>query len=268
MFKPKKSLGQTFLVSSIIANRLVSALELNPNDNVLEIGAGKGILTKRIADKAQRVFAVEIDKQLIPILQNNTKNFPNIEIINADILQLDWQALGKVKIIGNIPYHLSSPILFKLLENINLWDITVLTLQREFADRLLAQPKTKSYGIITVLFEPLTIRKKLITIPPSAFKPQPKIVSTAIIIKKRNPPLFSDLPYEVFNRIVHTAFKYRRKTLANNLILVLSLDKNIINQIAEKSGIDLNRRAESLSVYEFYQLAQVMSTEKIRPNGC
>ncbi|MEO0092128.1 MAG: 16S rRNA (adenine(1518)-N(6)/adenine(1519)-N(6))-dimethyltransferase RsmA [candidate division WOR-3 bacterium] len=258
MFKPKKSLGQSFLISSRIADRLVSALELKNTDSVLEIGAGKGILTKRIAEKANKVFAVELDKRLIPILESNTKRFSNVEIINADILQLDWSNWEKVKIIGNIPYNLSSPILFRLLDNINLWEITVLTLQREFADRLLAKPGTKDYGALSVIFEPLTIRKKLITIPASAFQPKPKVISTAIIIQKRIPALFNDIPYDIFNKLVHIAFSHRRKTIANNLNLGLSLDKIKISQIAEKTGIDLTRRAEQLTVDEFYQLAQAL----------
>ncbi|MCX7785833.1 MAG: 16S rRNA (adenine(1518)-N(6)/adenine(1519)-N(6))-dimethyltransferase RsmA [candidate division WOR-3 bacterium] len=266
MFKPKKALGQSFLISPRIADRLVSALELDNTDKVLEIGAGKGILTKRIAEKAHKVFAVEIDKRLIPILQNNTREFSNVEIINADILHIDWQALDKVKIIGNIPYHLSSSILFKLLDNINLWDITVLTLQREFADRLLAKPGTKEYGALSVIFEPLTIRKKLITIPSSAFRPRPKVVSTAIIIRKRIPALFTDISSKVFNKIVHIAFRHRRKNIANNLNLGLSLDKIKISQISEKTGIDLTQRAENLTIQEFYQLAKTIFSQGIMEN--
>lgn len=255
-FKPKKSLGQSFLVSNKVADKLVSALELIDKDVVLEIGAGFGILTTRLCEKAQKVYAVEIDQRLIPILQEHTKQHHNIETIHQDILALDWQKFRNIKIIGNIPYYISSKILLKLLDNINLWSIAVLTTQREFINKLLASPGKTGYCATTVLFEFYTERKKLLSIPASAFRPSPKVISTTIIIKKRLSPLFPDINFDDFARVVQASFKHPRKTIANNLSLFLNINKNQLNQI---TNLDLTRRAENFSITEFYILTKHIS---------
>jgi 16S rRNA (adenine1518-N6/adenine1519-N6)-dimethyltransferase len=269
-FKPKKSLGQSFLVSNKIADKLVDALDLHSADNVLEIGAGLGILTARLGKQADKVYAIEIDERLIPILKETTKNFTNIEIINHDILKLDWQSyvakgyvdgakFGKLKIIGNIPYFISFEIIEKLLQNINVWNLVVLTTQREFTNKLLALPGKPDYCALTVLFEFYTERKKLFSIPASSFRPSPKIVSTAIIIKKRTYPLFEDIRFNIFHRVVHSSFKYPRKTILNNLALEFKMKKDELNQIAHRAGVNLNHRAQDFSINEFYQLAKQFS---------
>ncbi len=252
-FKPKKSLGQSFLVSEKTADKLVSALQLNPLDNVLEIGAGFGILTTRLANKAQRVFATEIDQRLVPILQANTKEYNNIIIINQDILKLDWQKFDNVKIIGNIPYYISSEIFEKLLDNINLCKLAVFTTQREFINKLLAAPGEKDYCAMTVLFDYYTERKKQFSIPASQFRPSPKITSTVIVIKKRSSPLFTDMNFDTFSHVVKTSFKQPRKTIANNLSLFLDINKS---RLAGIKNLNLNQRAETFSVHQFYQLTK------------
>lgn len=252
-FKPKKSLGQSFLVSNKIADKLVSALELKDTDNVLEIGAGTGILTTRLCDSAHKVYAIEIDNRLIPTLQDKTKDYDNIEIINNDFLQLDWRKFGNIKIIGNIPYYISSEILANLLENIKLWNLAVLTTQREFANKLLASLGKPGYCATTVLFEFYTERKKICSVQASAFRPSPNIVSSAIVIKKRPSPLFDDIDFVNFSKVVHVSFKYPRKTIANNLSLVLDIDKH---KIAGINNLDLTRRAQTFSIREFYELTK------------
>jgi len=252
-FKPKKSLGQYFLVSNKIADKLIDALDLQPTDNVLEIGAGTGILTARLGMKAQKVYAVEIDKRLIPILQKTTEEFTNIEIIHQDILKLDWLNLGRVKIIGNIPYFISSSILLKLLESVKIWDLAILTVQIEFTHKLLAPPGKSGYCPTTVLFDYYTERKKLFSIPASWFRPSPKIVSAAIIIKKRIPPIFMSVDFNAFSTVVMASFKQPRKTIANNLSEFLNIDKD---DIIKKTDLDLNRRAETFSTIEFCRLTK------------
>lgn len=254
-FRPKKSLGQSFLISQKIADKLVSALELKKSDKVLEIGAGTGILTTRLCEKADKVYAIEIDERLIPILKKNCQDFRNIEIIHQDIMTLDWQKFSHIKIISNIPYYLSSEILMTLLENIRVWDSAVLTTQREFTNKLLAKPSDKSYCLMTVLFDFLTERKKIISIPASFFRPSPKITSTAIIIKKRTSPLFNDIQFSDFYKVVNACFSYPRKTIANNLSLVIDIDKNKIAQI---KNLDLTRRARTFSIQEFYKLTKFL----------
>lgn len=258
-FKPKKSLGQSFLISNKIADELVDALDLHSTDNVLEIGAGFGILTTRLCEKARKVYAIEIDNRLIPILKENAKDFDNIEIIHQDILKLNWQKFGKVKIIGNIPYSISSAILEKLLANINIWDLAVLTTQREFTNKLLASAGKPGYSAITVLLEYYTERKKLFSIPAPSFRPSPKVISSAIIIKKRSLPLFEDIDFKLFRRVVSGSFKYARKTILNNLVLNFNIRKDELIQIAKRAGVNLNSRAQDFSIHEFYQLAKHFS---------
>jgi 16S rRNA (adenine1518-N6/adenine1519-N6)-dimethyltransferase len=252
-FKPKKSLGQSFLISTKIADKIVDALELQPTDNVLEIGAGFGILTSRLAEKSQKIYAVELDERLIPILQENIKDYENIEIINQDILKFDWQEIGNVKIIGNIPYNISSEILQKLLQNIDIWRVAVLTTQREFTNKLIALPGKPDYCAMTVLFEYYTQRRKLFSISASSFRPSPKIISSAIIIKKRTSPLFTEIDFGIFSKVVQASFKQPRKTIANNLSLFYDIDKHKIDTI---TNLDLGRRAATYSINEFYQLTK------------
>lgn len=254
-FKPKKSLGQSFLISNKIADKLVDALELHSTDDVLEIGAGFGILTTRLYEKAHKVYAVEIDERLLPILKEKVKTCNNIEIIHQDILKLDWQKFTNLKIIGNIPYYISSEILLKLLDNINVWDLTVLTTQREFTNKLLAIPENLTYCATTVLFEFYTECKKICSIPASAFRPSPKIVSSAVVIKKRPSPLYVDVDFAKFSTIVLSSFKQPRKTIVNNLSKSLDISKDKIIQI---TNLDLTRRAESFSTQDFYKLTKAL----------
>jgi 16S rRNA (adenine1518-N6/adenine1519-N6)-dimethyltransferase len=252
-FKPKKSLGQSFLISNKIADKLVEALELKPTDNVLEIGAGFGVLTTRIAERAHKVIAVELDERLIPFLQENVKTHNNVEIINQDILKLDWQKLGNIKIIGNIPYNISSEILKILLDNINIWNTVVLTMQRELTNKLNTSPGKSDYCAMTVLFDFYTERKKLFSIPASQFRPSPKITSVAIVIKKRSSHLFADINFDIFSKVVQASFKQPRKTISNNLSIFLDINKSRLVGI---KNLNLNQRAETFSVYQFYQLAK------------
>lgn len=262
-FKPKKSLGQYFLISQKIANRLVSALTLTNQDIVLEIGAGFGILTTRLCQQANKVYAVEIDNRLIPLLQENTKQYQNINIINQDILTINWREFKNIKIIGNIPYQISSKIFLKLLKHINVWKMAVITTQREFANRLLAKPNTNGYCALTVLYDFYTEREKLLTIPASAFKPSPPITSTALIIRKYPSPLFSDIELKKFSIVVEKAFKQPRKTIVNNLSLNLKIPKTLLLAITHKNNFDLNQRATSFSASQFYQLTKLLIANKL-----
>ncbi|MEO0114097.1 MAG: 16S rRNA (adenine(1518)-N(6)/adenine(1519)-N(6))-dimethyltransferase RsmA [candidate division WOR-3 bacterium] len=251
-FRPKKQLGQTFLTYQPIAEQLVNALNLTINDEVLEIGAGKGILTEKLVQKAKYVYAVEIDKRLVEKLKEKLGNYNNLEIIHQDILRYDLSRHRQLKIIGNIPYSLSSPILFYLLQNRQFWNSAILTLQKEFAERILAQPSTKEYGALTVIFNLYTEAKKLFNIPPIYFRPKPKVFSTAVILKVRQQPLLPIPDEKFFIQVVKSAFRQRRKTLLNNLHTFLGIDKSKLT----KTGIDMNRRAETLTLAEFVMLCK------------
>ncbi|MDH5186037.1 MAG: 16S rRNA (adenine(1518)-N(6)/adenine(1519)-N(6))-dimethyltransferase RsmA [candidate division WOR-3 bacterium] len=255
-FRPKKQLGQSFLTYQPIAEQLVDALNLTPEDEVLEIGSGKGILTERLAQKAKQVYAVEIDKRLADILKEKFVGYKNIEIINQDILKYDLSRFKQLKILGNVPYSISSQILFLLLKYLWVWKMAVLTLQKEFAARILAKPGTKEYGAITVIFNLHTEVQKLFSIPPSFFKPKPKIFSTVILLKAREQPLFQIPDEEFFTKVVKAAFSQRRKTLLNNLNSSLGIDKNELQELGNTIGINMTRRAETLTLAEFVSLSE------------
>ena len=258
-FRPKKQLGQSFLTYEPTAERLVDALDITAEDEVLEIGSGKGILTEQLAQKAKYVYAVEIDKRLSDMLKEKFAGYENVEIINQDILKYDLSRFKQLKILGNVPYSISSQILFLLLKYIRVWNIAVLTLQKEFAARILAKPGTKAYGAITIIFNLHTEVQKLFSIPPAFFKPKPKIFSTVILLKAREQPLFQ-IPDESasggFTKIVKASFSQRRKTLLNNLHSSLKIDKNELQELGNKIGIDMTRRAETLTLAEFVSLSE------------
>ena len=255
-FRPKKQLGQSFLTYQPIAEQLVDALNLTPEDEVLEIGSGKGILTERLAQKAKQVYAVEIDKRLADILKEKFVGYKNIEIINQDILKYDLSRFKQLKILGNVPYSISSQILFLLLKYLWVWKMAVLTLQKEFAARILAKPGTKEYGAITVIFNLHTEVQKLFSIPPSFFKPKPKIFLTVILLKAREQPLFQIPDEEFFTKVVKAAFSQRRKTLLNNLNSSLGIDKNELQELGNTIGINMTRRAETLTLAELVSLSE------------
>lgn len=261
-FRPKKQLGQSFLTFEPVAEQLVDALSLTSDDEVLEIGSGKGILTEQLTRIAKKVYAVEIDKRLADTLKEKFAGCKNVEIINQDILKFDLSRFKQLKILGNVPYSISSQILFLLLKYCNVWKIAVLTLQKEFAARILGQPGTKEYGAITVVFNLYTESHKLFSIPPSFFKPKPKIYSTVILLKAREQPLFQ-IPDESasggFTKVVKAAFSHRRKTLLNNLNSSLGIDKIKLQELSNIIGIDMSRRAETLTLAEF-----VVLSEKLR----
>ncbi len=257
-FHPKKRWGQVFLTSNRIADRLVEAVGIESDDVVLEIGAGKGMLTRRLARKAKQVYAVEIDRFLFAALIDATEEFANVLNINEDILKVDLSTFGPLKIIGNLPYSLSTPILFHLLHYRDYWDCAVLTLQREFARRLCARPGTKEYGSITVVFELYTRRKPLFSIPPRFFSPRPKVSSAAIRVERTKSPTIP-ANEDFFFRVVRASFAQRRKTLANSLARNLAIDKSKLVEVESATGISLSRRAETLSIQEFCALADALA---------
>lgn len=251
--RPKKKLSQYFLTSEHIAKTLVSALDLNSSDEVLEIGAGTGILTKYLCPKAKLVYAVEIDPQLTAILKDNLREFNNLVIINADILKLNWQCYRDLKVIGNLPYHLSSKILFLFIANLKSWQKAVLTLDENVAQKILRKPNEPQGSILAALYNMYTERKKILKIPPEKFYPTPNVNSISILITKRPHPLFSDIDHGLLEKVLRIIFRHPRKTVANNLNLFLKLHKNLMPSF---SCSYLARRAEELTLAELYQLAK------------
>lgn len=257
--KPVKSLGQSFLIHEKTADKLVSALELQPTDTVVEIGAGKGILTSRIIPKAKLVIAIEIDSRLVNYLNEKFSQADNLQIVHTDFLKFDLKRYQRLKIIANLPYYMSSAILWKLLDNFNCWEIAVLTAQREFARRLLATSGSNDYCPLAVFCEYHCERQRLFNIPPAYFKPRPKIVSSAFRLV-RHQPTFQISSYPKFIPIVFGAFTPQpRKLLINNLARSLKINRNELIRIFNELNLPLNIRAAEVNLKQFIQLANALT---------
>jgi len=251
IFNPKKRFSQNFLVDDNISKKIVSFMEIKDNDFIIEIGPGKGALTKHIYSITDSYLGIEIDFNSAGELKE--KKF-NIEI--ADFLKYDFKNLDSLKdsynlkIIGNIPYHITSDILFKLLDNSGLFDLSVLMIQKEVAERIVANPNSKQYGILSVQFQALSEVKIIYNIPPTAFFPKPNVSSSIVRFSYRNKN-YSVKNIKFFKAFVRAAFSKRRKTLKNSLN-DFAVSKNID---LTKFEFDFQRRAESLSIEEFVNLS-------------
>lgn len=264
--RPAKHLSQNFLTDSNIARKIIQALSITPDSLVVEIGAGNGVLTKILVEIAQQVVAVELDPLLANELTTRLSNPSNLQILQQDFLKTDLEeifstALTKnIFLIGNIPYHITSPIIFKILESPLLFKTVVLMVQKEVGKRLAASPGTKSYGILSVLCQTKAKVEYLFTVPAHLFFPPPKVFS-GVIRLTFSTSAGEDVPeWEFFKTIVRTTFGLRRKMLRNTLSGKFS--KTILNKL----DFDLSRRPESLSVGEFKSLAnQILKIKQQEP---
>lgn len=251
--KPKKRFGQNFLQDENILNKIVREINPLPNDLIVEIGPGYGALTQKILSSTGNLIAVEIDNELAKDLKNK---FPNLLLINEDFLETDLSKLTsqakKLRVVGNIPYNITSPILFKLFENNKLIEDAVFMVQLEVAKRMTANRGTKDYGILAVVLKYFTETELCFKISPNVFYPKPKVFSALVHI------YFKEITYpeeeqKLFIAVVKAAFGNRRKILKN------SLSNSIFHEIDfSNSGIDLSLRAENLSVDDFITLTKFL----------
>ncbi len=263
---PSKSLGQNFLIDQGILKSIVQAAELTKEDVVLEIGPGLGSLTAELAESAGSVLAVEIDKRLVPILKETLKDYDNIRIINADILQLDPAAEfgdvspGRLKIVANLPYYITTPVIMKLLESGIKAKTMVLMVQKEVADRMKASPGGKDYGALSVAVQYYSKPSVVQEVPPQSFIPKPEVYSSVIKLELYDKPPVELYDEMLFFRLVKAAFGQRRKTLVNalNNAGYFCLDKEEIKGMLEKTGIGEKQRGETLSLEQFAQLANLI----------
>ncbi|MCX5837412.1 MAG: 16S rRNA (adenine(1518)-N(6)/adenine(1519)-N(6))-dimethyltransferase RsmA [Deltaproteobacteria bacterium] len=254
---PRKRLGQSFLEDMNIIRRIVALAEPAGDETVVEIGAGLGSMTEELAKKAGQVIALEIDQRLVGVLRERFAGQDRVEVLQTDVLKYDFSSArpgGRIKVVGNIPYHISSPILFHLLDFRRSITLMVLMFQKELADRITALPGTKDYGIPSVFVARYTKATCELTVPPTCFYPVPDVVSSVLRLTVRQEP---DLPDEaLFAKIVRAAFAQRRKTLWNNLRRT-GLPEEMVGRMFTESGIDRTRRAETLSVEEFSMLTSL-----------
>ena len=264
-FKFSKSLGQNFLVDKNIVDNIVDGAGIGPEDFVIEIGPGMGVITREAALKAEKVVAVEIDKTLIPILEETLADLDNVQVINQDILKTDVNEIiekfsgGKtsknVKIIGNLPYYITTPIIMKILEDGVPADSITIMMQKEVAERIDAAPGTKDYGSLSVAVQYYCDTKIITNVPKEAFMPQPKVGSTVLRLDIRQQRKVELIDKDSFFQCVKAGFGQRRKTLSNSLMGVSGITKEIVRESLEAAGIDAGRRAETLDLYEFASLA-------------
>jgi 16S rRNA (adenine1518-N6/adenine1519-N6)-dimethyltransferase len=265
--RPSKRLGQSFLVDVSVMEKIVEISDIRSDDTVVEIGSGLGLMTALMADRAAHVTAVEIDGKLIPILHEQLVGYKNVDVVQRDILGYDFTPTKgesgnqKIKVVGNIPYSISSPILFHILEQRKNVSIAVLMMQKEVADRLCAVPGTKAYGIPSVLFGLYTGISRELSVAPGCFYPKPKVTSSVIKIRISEEPLYPVQDQALFPRLVRTAFAQRRKTLFNNLKSQAwqGYDNNRIQELLENLGIREKVRAEELSIQQFAALCNAFS---------
>ncbi len=251
MVKAKKSLGQHFLVDQNYIDRIAGAALKSASKVHVEIGPGAGAITGKLYEEADKLILIETDPRVIEDLKTR---FPDAAVIHSDILQFDWRSIQEdapLAVTGNLPYYITSPILFQLLECREMLEQVVVMIQKEVADRIVARPSTKDYGILSVQFQLFFQTERLFNVPPTVFRPRPKVESTVIRLKPA-PPLETEVDEQTLRRLIRDAFARRRKTLNNNL-------KG--NYPTERLPEDLlRRRAESLTPEEFVDLAERLSS--------
>lgn len=261
-----KTLGQNFLTDINIIKKIVAAGEVCPSDLVVEIGPGIGSMTAEIAARAGKVIAVEIDRHLIPALKENLASFPNVEIINGDIMEVDLESLtkgwtGPLKVISNLPYYITTPVVMMLLEGNVAWDTLVLMVQKEVAQRMAAEPSTRDYGALTVAVKYYSEPKLAFTVSRNCFIPKPDVDSAVVKLKKRVLAGSADVDKEFFFKVVRASFGQRRKTLLNSLGSqpFVQGGKERLREALSRLGISENVRAEELSIHDFLNLTKKLS---------
>ena len=262
--KANKNLGQNFLIDEQVIEKIVNASDIKKEDCIIEIGPGLGTLTKELLEKAGKVISVELDKKMIIILKDRFALYNNFELINNDILQVDLKniistekekGLKNVKVVANLPYYITTPIIMKLLEEkLDLESITVMV-QKEVADRLIAIPSDKETGAITYSVYYYAKGEEILEVPKTSFIPEPEVTSKVIKLNIRNESPIKVKSPEVMFRIIKCAFMQRRKTLLNALVNTkVFLDKDEGIKILKKIGLREDVRAEKLKIEDFAKI--------------
>ncbi len=263
----QKKFGQNFLIDTHVLDKIVQAAEITKDDFVLEIGPGIGTLTQYLCENAREVVAVEIDRMLIPILEDTLSEYDNVSIINSDILKLDINALVQernqgrpIKVVANLPYYITTPIIMDLFERqLPLINITVMV-QREVADRMQASPGTKDYGALSLAVQYYAKPYIAANVPPNCFMPRPNVGSAVIKLTTHEKPVIDVKDERLMFRLIRASFNQRRKTLVNGLnnSPELSFSKEEIQQALEQIGMIENIRGEALSLEEFARLTNAL----------
>lgn len=259
-----KSLGQNFLINDEVIEKIVDSSNISENDLIIEIGPGLGTLTARLLEKAKKVIAIELDTKMVKILNDRFSLYDNFELINEDVLKVDLNKLIKenkekenvqnVKVVANLPYYITTPIIMKLLEDkLDIESITVM-IQKEVAKRLAAKPGDKLSGAITYAVNYYCEPEEIVIVPNSSFIPEPEVESEVINLKLRKTPPVKLINEELFFKIIKASFMQRRKTLINGLSNSNIMTKEEARELLKKSGLSENVRGENLTLEDFANL--------------
>ncbi len=253
----KKSLGQNFLVDKGYISKVIAAVGSKKNDTVIEIGPGRGAITEELVASGANVIAIELDRELVALLRDRFSQHNNFKIFEADATEFDFRSLAisdpKAKVVANLPYYISTAILQKLSNQRDCFSSLVLMFQREVVERMTAEPGNSHRGYLTVLVESAFATEKLFDVPPTAFRPQPKVWSSVLRLTPNDNEINDS---EAFRKLLSTAFSQKRKTILNNL---RNLYANA-EEVLRKSDIDPQRRAETLTLAEWQRLLKAIIT--------
>jgi len=271
--KPKKSLGQNFLIDKNIQKKIISACGLSNEHIVLEIGSGMGDLTEQLAMNSKRVYALEIDRRLFPSLEEKIKTCANCRLLWGNILEFDINKLlknelikQKIIVIGNIPYNISSPIIEHLIQYRADIDTVFMTVQKEFGRRVNAAAGSKEYGSFSCFVQYYAQTKIIFEIKKGSFRPVPKVDSCFLSLKFRQKPPVQVRQEELFFKVIRSAFNQRRKTLRNSLSGLITLAS--LEEFLNEQGIDINVRPEDLTLDEFARLSNFIgSCQELKATG-
>lgn len=267
-FTFQKKFGQNFLIDTHVLDKIINSADITKDDMVLEIGPGIGTMTQYLACAAGKVVAVEIDKALIPILEDTLSEYDNVRVINEDVLKVDIAKLAEeenggrpIKVVANLPYYITTPIIMGLFENnVPIKSITVMV-QKEVADRMQVGPGTKDYGALSLAVQYYAKPYIVANVPPNCFMPRPKVGSAVIRLDRYEEPKVQVKDEKLMFKIIRASFNQRRKTLANGLknSAELNFSKETIEAAIEKLGKGASVRGEALTLEEFAQLSNLLS---------
>ena len=253
MHRHRKRFGQHFLHDNNIIDRIIRAIDPDKNDRLLEIGPGRGALTFPLLEKCKRLTAIELDRDLLPLLRQQATKIGELEVINADILKFELDSLAgskPLRIVGNLPYNISTPLMFHLLDSISLIRDMHFMVQKEVAQRIVANPGKRDYGRLSVMIQYYCQCQYLFDVAPGSFTPPPRVDSAVIRMTPYPEPVVDIDDFQLFSEIVQTAFSQRRKTITN------SLKSIVATETIEIVGIDSRMRAENLSLQDYANLTR------------
>ncbi len=261
--RPRKRWGQNFLCDENVLEKIMASAQLQPEDRLFEIGAGLGVLTQRLAPHVSEVITIEIDPLLIPILQEQLRTFPHVQVVHGDVLKLDWRALfgssGRLKALGNLPYGITSPLLEKLIHHRDLFQDALVMVQLEVAEKLKANAGTRDSSSLGVFVQAYCDVQYIMRVSRNVFFPRPQVDAALLRLVFLDRPRFHASEAS-FLAIVHAGFGMRRKTIQRALALspTLQLTPDQVRELLNKAEIDGTRRGEALTLDEFDRLAQAL----------